>query len=40
VHLPKRAAGSNARLVKLKENGFVYWKNKRIEKDAKTPGHE
>ena len=44
AHLPKNPAapvpGSNARLVELKEDGFVYWENKRIEKDAKIPGRE
>jgi hypothetical protein len=36
----KPAAGSRARLVELKEDGFVYWENKRIEKGAKIPGYE
>jgi arylsulfatase A-like enzyme len=43
-HLPKNPAkpapGSNARLVELKEDGYVYWQNKRIEKDAKIPEYE
>ncbi len=36
----KPAAGSKARLVELKEDGFVYWENKRIEKGAKIPEYE
>ena len=44
THLPKNPAkpapGSNARLVELREDGFVYWQNQRIEKDAKIPGIE
>jgi len=42
--LPKKPAkpvpGSNARLVELKEDGFVYWQNERIEKGAKIPEYE
>jgi hypothetical protein len=33
----KPAAGSNARLVELKEDGYVYWDNERNEKGAKIP---
>lgn len=44
AHLPKNSArpapGSNARLVELREDGFVYWQNQRIEKDAKIPQYE
>ena len=44
AHLPKNPAkpapGSNARLVELREDGFVYWQNQRIEKDAKIPQYE
>ena len=44
AYLPKNpakpAAGSRARLVELKEDGSVYWENKRIEKGAKIPGYE
>ena len=44
AHLPKNPAkpvpGSNARLVELREDGHVYWENKRIEKDAKIPEYE
>jgi len=36
----KPAVGSRARLVELKEDGFVYWENQRIEKEAKIPGFE
>jgi arylsulfatase A-like enzyme len=42
LHLPKNPAkpapGSKSRLVELKDDGFVYWENQRIEKDAKIPG--
>ena len=44
AHLPenpaKPAPGSKARLVELKDDGFVYWENLRIEKDAKIPAYE
>jgi len=36
----KPVKGSRARLVELKENGFVYWENKRIENGVKIPGFE
>ena len=44
AYLPKKPAkpvpGSKSRLVELKKDGFVYWENQRIEKDAKVPGYE
>lgn len=36
----KPAAGSRSRLVELKDDGFVYWENQRIEKGAKIPEYE
>lgn len=36
----KPAPGSKSRLVELKDDGFVYWENQRIEKDAKIPEYE
>jgi arylsulfatase A-like enzyme len=36
----KPAKGSKARLVELKDDGFVYWQNQRIEKGAKIPEYE
>ena len=42
AYLPKTPAkpapGSKPRLVELKEDGFVYWENERIEKNAQIPG--
>ena len=42
AYLPKNPAkpapGSKPRLVELKEDGFVYWENERIEKNAQIPG--
>ena len=42
AYLPKNPAkpapGSKPRLVELKEDGFVYWENERIEKNAEVPG--
>lgn len=40
AHPAKPATGSHARLVELKDDGFVYWENQRIEKDAKIPEYE
>ena len=44
AHLPKNPAkpvpGSNARLVELKNDGYVYWQNQRIEKGEKIPEYE
>ena len=44
AHLPKNPAkpvtGSNARLVELKDDGYVYWENQRIEKGEKIPEYE
>jgi choline-sulfatase len=44
AHLPQNPAkpvpGSKARLVELKDDGFVYWQNQRIKKDAKIPEYE
>lgn len=41
AYLPQNPAkpvpGSMARLVELKDDGFVYWENERIEKGAKIP---